>query len=73
MYATMVEATLRVVANALFSQDFGPLVHSMNDLATRGCGAPRGWADSAYGDCCRGPSTTRWPGARSPACRYRRH
>ena len=36
LHATMVEATLRVVANALFSQDFGPLVHSMNDLATRG-------------------------------------
>ena len=36
MHAAMVEATLRVVANALFSQDFGPLVHSMNDLATRG-------------------------------------
>jgi cytochrome P450 len=36
MHAKMVEATLRVVANALFSQDFGPLVHSMNDLATRG-------------------------------------
>jgi cytochrome P450 len=36
MHATMVEATLRVVANALFSQDFGPLVHRMNDLATRG-------------------------------------
>ncbi|BBX73933.1 putative cytochrome P450 132 [Mycobacterium shinjukuense] len=36
MHQTMVEATLRVVANALFSQDFGPLVHSMNDLATRG-------------------------------------
>jgi cytochrome P450 len=36
MHATMVEATLRVVANALFSQDFGPLVGSMNDLATRG-------------------------------------
>ena len=36
MHETMVEATLRVVANALFSQDFGPLVHSMNDLATRG-------------------------------------
>jgi cytochrome P450 len=32
----MVEATLRVVANALFSQDFGPLVHSMKDLTTRG-------------------------------------
>jgi cytochrome P450 len=32
----MVQATLRVVANALFSQDFGPLIHSMNDLATRG-------------------------------------
>ncbi|QUR67232.1 cytochrome P450 [Mycobacterium spongiae] len=36
MHQTMVEATLRVVANALFSQDFGPLVQSMNDLATRG-------------------------------------
>ena len=36
MHAVMVQATLRVVANALFSQDFGPLVHSMNDLATRG-------------------------------------
>jgi cytochrome P450 len=36
MHATMVEATLRVVANALFSQDFGPLVGNMNDLATRG-------------------------------------
>ncbi|WP_122503257.1 cytochrome P450 [Mycobacterium kansasii] len=35
-HETMVQATLRVVANALFSQDFGPLVHSMNDLATRG-------------------------------------
>ena len=36
MHAAMVEATLRVVANALFSQDFGPLVHSMKDLTTRG-------------------------------------
>lgn len=36
MHATMVQATLRVVANALFSQDFGPLVHAMNDLTTRG-------------------------------------
>jgi cytochrome P450 len=36
MHAMMVEATLRVVANALFSQDFGPLVHSMKDLTTRG-------------------------------------
>jgi cytochrome P450 len=36
IHATMVEATLRVVANALFSQDFGPLVHSMKDLTTRG-------------------------------------
>jgi cytochrome P450 len=36
IHATMVEATLRVVANALFSQDFGPLVHSMRDLTTRG-------------------------------------
>jgi cytochrome P450 len=36
MHETMVKATLRVVANALFSQEFGPLVASMNDLATRG-------------------------------------
>jgi cytochrome P450 len=36
MHETMVEATLRVVANALFSQDFGPLITSMHDLATRG-------------------------------------
>lgn len=36
MHETMVEATLRVVANALFSQDFGPLVGSMHGLATRG-------------------------------------
>jgi cytochrome P450 len=36
MHRTMVEATLRVVANALFSQDFGPIVHSMKDLTTRG-------------------------------------
>lgn len=36
MHETMVETTLRVVANALFSQDFGPLIQSMNDLATRG-------------------------------------
>jgi cytochrome P450 len=36
MHETMVETTLRVVANALFSQDFGPLIQSMNELATRG-------------------------------------
>lgn len=36
IHQTMVEATLRVVANSLFSQDFGPLVESMNDLTTRG-------------------------------------
>jgi cytochrome P450 len=36
MHATMVETTLRVVANALFSQDFGPIVQSMKDLTTRG-------------------------------------
>jgi cytochrome P450 len=36
IHQTMVEATLRVVANSLFSQDFGPLVQSMNELATRG-------------------------------------
>jgi cytochrome P450 len=36
MHTTMVETTLRVVANALFSQDFGPIVHGMKDLTTRG-------------------------------------
>src|SRR5262249_37312468 len=36
MHHTMVPAGLRVVANSLFSHDFGPLVQSMNDLATRG-------------------------------------
>lgn len=36
MHQTMVQTTLRVVANSLFSQDFGPLVQSMNDLATAG-------------------------------------
>ena len=36
VHRTMVEATLRVVANTLFSQDFGPLIQSMSDLATRG-------------------------------------
>jgi cytochrome P450 len=36
MHQAMVEATLRVVANSLFSQDFGPLVQSMNNMATRG-------------------------------------
>ena len=36
MHEAMVEATLRVVANALFSQDFGPLTQRMHDLATRG-------------------------------------
>ncbi|OBK43924.1 cytochrome P450 [Mycobacterium sp. 1081908.1] len=36
IHETMVETTLRVVANSLFSQDFGPLVDSMSDLATRG-------------------------------------
>jgi cytochrome P450 len=36
MHDVMVETTLRVVANALFSQDFGPLVESVNDLITRG-------------------------------------
>ncbi|MDT5350929.1 MAG: hypothetical protein QOH91_4216 [Mycobacterium sp.] len=36
IHETMVETTLRVVANALFSQDFGPLILSMNDMATRG-------------------------------------
>jgi cytochrome P450 len=36
MHQTMVEATLPVVANSLFSHDFGPLVQIMDDLATRG-------------------------------------
>jgi cytochrome P450 len=36
MHQTMVEAALRVVANSLFSQDFGPLAQSMKDLTTRG-------------------------------------
>ena len=36
IHQAMVEATLRVVANSLFSQDFGQLVQSMNDMATRG-------------------------------------
>ena len=36
VHTTMVEVTLRVVANALFSQDFGPLVQSMKQLVTRG-------------------------------------
>jgi cytochrome P450 len=36
MHETMVETTLRVVANSLFSQDFGPLLQTMHDLATRG-------------------------------------
>jgi cytochrome P450 len=36
IHETMVETTLRVVANSLFSQDFGPLIQSMNDMATRG-------------------------------------
>ncbi|EUA09049.1 cytochrome P450 family protein [Mycobacterium xenopi 4042] len=58
MHETMVEATLRVVANALFSQDFGPLVHRMHDLATRGCATPRSWSGSACGGCCLRRSTT---------------
>ncbi len=36
MHQTMVQATLRVVANSLFSQDFGPLVQSMHKLTTHG-------------------------------------
>ncbi|KKW62690.1 cytochrome P450 [Mycolicibacterium elephantis] len=36
MHSVMVETTLRVVANTLFSQDFGPLLQTMHDLATRG-------------------------------------
>ena len=36
MHQTMVQATLRVVANSLFSRDFGPLIESMHNLTTRG-------------------------------------
>ena len=36
MHQTMVQTTLRVVANSLFSQDLEPLVQGMNDLATVG-------------------------------------
>jgi cytochrome P450 len=36
MHETMVQTTLRVVANSLFSQDFGPLVESMNGMAVVG-------------------------------------
>lgn len=36
MHRTMVEMTLRVVANSLFSQDFGQMLETMHDLATRG-------------------------------------
>lgn len=36
MHDTMVDVTLRVLANALFSQDFGPLVDSVNDLIAQG-------------------------------------
>ena len=36
IHKVMVEVTLRVVANALFSQDFGPIVSSMHQLTSRG-------------------------------------
>ena len=36
IHETMVEATLRVVANALFGQDFGTITARMNALTTRG-------------------------------------
>lgn len=36
MHDLMVELTLRVVANALFSQDLGPITQRMSDLTTRG-------------------------------------
>ena len=36
MHQTMVETTLRLAANSLFSHDFGPLVQSMDELTTRG-------------------------------------
>ena len=49
IHETMVEATLRVVANSLFSQDFGPLIQSMNDLATRGLRHAERLEDSACG------------------------
>ncbi|MGL4306759.1 MAG: cytochrome P450 [Mycobacteriaceae bacterium] len=36
MHEEMVQMTLRVVANSLFSQDFGEIVENMNELATKG-------------------------------------
>ncbi|MCX6394921.1 MAG: cytochrome P450 [Propionibacteriales bacterium] len=36
LHEVMVQMTLRVVANALFSQDFGGVVASMSDMATKG-------------------------------------
>lgn len=36
LHEEMVQLTLRVVANSLFSQDFGELIDKMHDLATRG-------------------------------------
>lgn len=36
LHEEMVEMTLRVVANALFSQDFGQVVGSMHDVVTKG-------------------------------------
>lgn len=35
MHEEMVMMTLRIVANSLFSQDFGPVVNSMHDQTTR--------------------------------------
>jgi cytochrome P450 len=58
MHQTMVETTLRVVANSLFSQDFGPLLETMHALATRG---PR--PDARRGRRCAGQSP---PGRRRP-------
>lgn len=36
MHEEMVQMTLRVVANSLFSQDFGAVVEHMHDMVTRG-------------------------------------
>lgn len=58
MHEAMVEATLRVVANTLFSQDFGPLVHSMHDLATRGLRHAEKMERLGLWGCCRHPCTT---------------
>ena len=73
MHQTMVETTLRVVANSLFSQDFGPLVQSMNDLATRGLRHAERL--QRLGMCGIMPSRSyhalNWLGLLASACRHR--